>query len=266
MKKLIALSAATVFASSAAIADIAISGSASVTYDDNGSAASSTSYDADLSVVGTSGASTLTVGIDVDAGASVTGVDLTTTIGPVSIAADMFDEDESNLDDGDGDIKVDEDNRSVTVSLSVPVGGVTLSLDDSGDVTASASVGGVDISHTMGDDTTTASASIAGIDVSITNDDGDTSWSLGTTVSGVAMTLDSDNNVSATMGLAGNTLTVSHTGAVAEVAEDATHYSTAAADAYTSIAVTRDLTSGATLTATYSTSDDSLTLEAAVSF
>ena len=268
MKKLIALSAATVFASSAAIADIAISGSASVTYDDNGSAASETTYDADLSVVGTSGGSTLTVGVDVDAGASVTGVDLSTTIGPVSIAADMFDEDEDNLDDGSGDAKVDSDDRSVTVSLSVPVGGVTLSLDDDGDVTASASVAGVTITHTMsdGDDTTSASASIAGIDVSVTNDEGDTSWDLGTTVSGIAMTLDSDNNVSATMGLAGNTLTVSHTGAVDAVAEDADNYSTDAADAYTTIAVSRDLTSGAALTATYSTDDDSLTLEASVSF
>ena len=50
------------------------------------------------------------------------------------------------------------------------------------------------------------------------------------------------------------------------VAEDDDNYSTDAADAYTTIAVSRDLTSGAALTATYSTDEDSLTLEASVSF
>ena len=35
---------------------------------------------------------------------------------------------------------------------------------------------------------------------------------------------------------------------------------------YSTVAITRDLTSGASLTATYSTKDDSLTLKAAVTF
>ena len=55
-------------------------------------------------------------------------------------------------------------------------------------------------------------------------------------------------------------------GADAAVASTATHYATDAAAAYTTAAVSRDLTSGTTLTATYKTSDDSLTLKAAVSF
>ena len=50
MKKLIALFAASTVASTAAVAGVALSGTASVSYDDNGSAASSTSYDADLVV------------------------------------------------------------------------------------------------------------------------------------------------------------------------------------------------------------------------
>ena len=104
------------------------------------------------------------------------------------------------------------------------------------------------------------------MDVSITNDGGDTSWSIGTTVSGVALTLDSDNDISATFGLAGNTMTVSHVGDRAEVAATATHYNTIAADAYTTVAISRSLTSGATLAATYDTSDSSLTLKASVSF
>jgi hypothetical protein len=268
MKKLIALTATAVMASSAAMADVAISGSASVSYDDNGSSASTTSYDADLSIVGTSGATTVTIGLDVDAGASITGVDLSTSIGPVTIAADMFDETNTTLNDGDGDIKVDGDDRSITVSLDVPVGDMTVGLDDSGDITLTGTFSGVTIAHTIkdGSDKTVGSASIAGMDISLTNDGGSTTWSIGTTVSGVALTLDSENDVTAAFGLAGNTLTVSHIGARAVVAATTTHYSTAAATAYSTVAIARDLTSGATLTATYSTSDDSLTLKAAVAF
>ena len=47
-------------------------------------------------------------------------------------------------------------------------------------------------------------------------------WSIGTTVSGVALTLDSDNDITAAFGLAGNTMTVSHVSAVAAV--DATDW------------------------------------------
>ena len=48
MKKLIALFAVSAVASTSAVAAIALSGTASVSYDDNGSAASATTYDADL--------------------------------------------------------------------------------------------------------------------------------------------------------------------------------------------------------------------------
>jgi len=268
MKKLIALFAVTTLASTGALAGVALSGSASVSYDDNGSSASSTTYDADLTITGTAGGTTVTIGADVDADWSQTSADLSSTIGPLTIAADMFDEDESNVDDGDGDIKTDVDNRSVTVSLDAPIGDATVGLSDGGDVTISGTFSGVTVTHTIkdGDDKTVASASIAGMDISLTNDAGSTTWSIGTTVSGVDLTLDSENDVTAAFGLAGNTLTVTHVGERAAVAEDATNYSTASADAYTTAAVSRDLTSGATLTATYSSSDDSLTLKAAVTF
>ena len=268
MKKLIALFAVTTLASTGAMASVALSGSASVSYDDNGSSASSTTYDADLTITGTAGGTTVTIGADVDADWSHSSTDLSSTIGPLTIAADMFDEDESNVDDGDGDIITDVDNRSVTVSLDAPIGDATVGLSDGGDVTISGTFSGVTVTHTIkdGDDKTVASASIAGMDISLTNDAGSTTWSIGTTVSGVDLTLDSENDVTAAFGLAGNTLTVTHVGERAAVAEDATNYSTASADAYTTAAVSRDLTSGATLTATYSSSDDSLTLKAAVTF
>jgi len=269
MKKLIALSAAAVMASSAAMADIALSGSASVSYDDGGpDAASATTYDASVTITGTSGGSTLTASYDLEAD-EVSAIDLTTTIGPVTVTADIWDEVSIvATDDNEGGQRAETDDTSLVVSLDVPVGGVTLSLDDDGDVTATASVAGVTITHTMsdGDDTTSASASIAGIDVTVENDEGDTSWDLATTVSGVALTLDSDNDVSATFGLAGNTLTVTHNAEVAAVAEDDDNWGADLVAAHTTVAISRDLTSGATLSATYDTTDDSLTLEASVSF
>ena len=43
-------------------------------------------------------------------------------------------------------------------------------------------------------------------------------------------------------------------------------HATSSVATYTTVAISRDLTSGATLSATYSTKDDSLTLKAAVTF
>ena len=268
MKKLIALFAVTTLASTGALASVALSGSASVSYDDNGSGASSTSYDADLSVVGTGGGTTVTITADVDAGWAASGATMASTIGPVTISADMHDETATTADDGDGDAVTDGDDRSVTVSLDVPVGDATIGLDNSGDITISGTFSGVTITHTIldGSDKTVGAASIAGMDLSLTNSSGSTTWSIGTTVSGVALTLDSENDVTAAFGLAGNTLTVSHFGSRDAVAATTTNHSKKSAAAYTTAAVSRDLTSGATLTATYSSADDSLTLKAAVSF
>ena len=314
MKKLIALSAAAVMASSAAMADVAISGSASIIYDDNGSGATSTTYDADLGIVGTVGGSTLTVNWDLDSN-SVTAVDLASTIGPVTIGADMINNDTACDRDtchlaatASGGSRVDSDERAITVALDVPVGDVTIAVDDSGDLTLTGTTAGVTISHTAGSlDSTTISASIAGVDVSVTRAESSTTalstagtdctatdgaacgskattaalvtshkgattvsssttWTLATTVSGVALTLNSASDVTATMGLAGNTLTIAHYSKDALAAEDYNNYNAIAVAAYSTVAITRDLTSGATLTATYKSSDESLTLKAAVSF
>jgi hypothetical protein len=270
MKKLIALFAVTTLASTGALASVAITGSASVSYDDNGSTGgdSTTTYDADLVITGTAGSTTVTIGADIDSDWSHSSTALASTIGPVTIAADMFNTTPTMSDDGTGDPKSNTDDRSVTVSLDVPVGDATVGLTDDGDVVLSGTFSGVTITHTVqaGEDKSVASASIAGMDITLTNSAGATTWSIGTTVSGVDLTLDSENDVTAAFGLAGNTLTVTHVGARALVAATTTAYSTSAADAYTTAAVSRDLTSGATLTATYSSLDDSLTLKAAVTF
>ena len=275
MKKLIALFAVSAVASTTAVAGVAISGAASVSYDDNGSSASATSYDADLSFVGTAGATTVTIGMDVDSAASITGVDMSTKIGPVTVAADMFNEASIGTSSG-GNLRegTKAEDTGVTISLDAPIGDATLGIDNDGAVTVSGTWSGVTLSHTSksAGDTTTASAAIAGMDISVTNKAGSTTWSLGTTVSGVALTLASSQKVTATFGLAGNTMTVTSTpkrASAASVASSATVRGTRVVNAqaaFSSVAISRSLTSGATLAATYSTLDDSLTLKASVAF
>ena len=283
MKKLIALFAASTVASTAAVAGIALSGTASVSYDDNGSGAavanqSKTSYDADISVVGTTGTTTVTVGMDVNgANAAITGADMSTTIGPVTIAADMHDE--VSLTTTTGGQTLESTDTGVTVSLDAPIGDATIGLDNSGNVSVSGTWSGVTLSHTIkdGSDTTTGSASIAGMDVSITNDGGTSTWSLGTTVSGVDLTLASSKAITAAFGLTGNTMTISHTAERATAAakigmsngDGANGYgknSVASKASFTTVAISRDLTSGAALSATYDSSNESLTLKASVAF
>ena len=270
MKKLIALFATTAVATGSAMGAIALSGTASVSYDDNGSSASATTYDADMTVTGTAGATTFTQAMDIDSSIAVTATTLATTIGPLTVSADMYNEDDSATVSSTGGLTSDSgDNRSVTVSLDAPVGDATIGLDNSGDVTVSGTFSGVTLSHTVknGADKTVGSASIAGMDVSLTNDAGSTTWTIGTTVAGTAVTVGSDKSVSATFGLTGNTVVVTHTAERASATSTtSTKYSTAQKDAYTTIAVTRDLTSGATLAATYNTFDSSLTLKASVAF
>jgi len=276
MKKLIALFAVSAMASTAAVASIALSGTASVSYDDNGSSASATTYDADLSIVGTAGSTTLTYGIDLTTPSTSSTV-MATTIGPITVSADMHDE--TSLSTASGGQTLESTDTGVTVSLDAPIGDATIGLDNSGNITVSGTWAGVTISHTIkdGSDTTTGSASIAGMDVSLTNAGGASTWSIATTVSGVDLTLASSKKITAAFGLAGNTMTVSHIPAVASAAAligtaagtGANGYGTNAvtsAAAYSTVAISRDLTSGASLSATYKTSDDSLTLKASVAF
>jgi len=271
MKKLIALFAVSAVASTSAVAAIALSGTASVSYDDKGSAASATTYDADLTVTGTAGATTFTQSMDIDAAIAVTATTLATTIGPLTITADMYDETDSTTVTTTGGRRTDSgDNRSVTVSLDAPIGDATIGLDNSGDVSIAGTFSGVTVSHTVrdGGDLTTGSASIAGMDVSLTNDAGSSTWTIGTTVAGTAVTVGSDKSVSAVFGVTGNTVTVTHTAERASTTptNTTTHYDTSQKDAYTTIAVARDLTSGAALSATYDTFDSALTLKASVAF
>jgi len=301
MKKLISLFAVTTMASTSAMAAVALGGSASVAYDDNGSSggdvskngASVTTYDADITLTGTAGATTVNLGWDVDGSTPSLNVgSMTSTVGPLTLAVDFYDEDNGDLSDAiaragmpngndDGGVITDSTvDRSVSVSLDAPLGDATIGLDDSGDVTISGTWSGVTVSHTASDDgdTTSAAAAIAGMDITVTNDDGSTTWAIGTTVAGTAVTLNSSKAVSATFGVTGNTVVVTHTaeraaksattnaGAGASADKIANTNMTDKRDAFTTVAISRALTSGATLSATYDTLDSSLTLKAAVAF
>ena len=301
MKKLISLFAVTTMASTGAMAAVALGGSASVAYDDNGSTggavakngASTTTYDADITLTGTAGATTVNLGWDVDGSTPSLNVgSMSSTVGPLTIAVDFYNEDNSDADDDiaragmpegndDGGVIVDStDDRSVSVSLDAPLGDATVALDDSGDVTLSGTWSGVTVSHTASDDgdKTSAAAAIAGMDITVTNDDGSTTWAIGTTVAGTAITLNSSKAVTATFGVTGNTVVVSHTaaradktatvnaGAGATAATIANTNETDPRESFTTVAISRALTSGATLSATYDTLDESLTLKAAVAF
>ena len=301
MKKLISLFAVTTVASTSAMAAVALGGSASVSYDDNGSTggavskngASTTTYDADITLTGTTGATTVNLGWDVDGSTPSLNIgSMTSTVGPLSIAVDFYNEDNSDavddiaragMPDGndDGGVITDStDDRSVSVSLDAPLGDATIALDDSGDVTLSGTWSGVTVSHTASDDgdSTSAAAAIAGMDITVTNDNGSTTWAIGTTVAGTAVTLNSSKAVTATFGVTGNTVVVSHTAKRSTKTKTqmaATGASTTVIgntnaqdqrDAFTTIAISRALTSGATLSATYDTLDSSLTLKAAVAF
>ena len=201
MKKLIALFAVSAMASTSAMAAIALSGAASVSYDDNGSAASETTYDADLTVVGTAGTTTVTISADVDGASFATSAaSMATTIGPVTIAADMHDEVSADAEvlillatkltatGTAGEQIFESTDTSVTISVDAPIGDATVGVDDTGVLTVSGTWSGITMSSSTADVTTVA-GSIAGMDVSVTNDEGSTTWSLGTTVSGVALTL-----------------------------------------------------------------------------
>jgi hypothetical protein len=86
------------------------------------------------------------------------------------------------------------------------------------------------------------------------------------------LTLASSQKVTATFGLAGNTMVVTSVparvaaDAVATVAGVSGTFATTVKASYATVAISRSLTSGATLAATYNTFDDSLTLKASVAF
>ena len=237
MKKLIALTAASVMASSAAVAAVSLSGTASVTYTEGTNDITSA---ASMTIKGTSGGTSMQTSVNLLTGTAGS-ASMSTSIGPVSVSVDM-----TNDAEAAGVAAVDE--RGITLGLDVLAGDVSISLDQKGKATLSTTVAGVKITHALGG-ATSASASLAGMDINLKKDGATTTWDVSTTLNGVTLKIDNAGAVTAAMGLAGNKVTIANATATG-----------------TKVTVARDLTSGASLEAAYATSGNVLTLKASVSF
>ena len=163
MKKLIALTAASVMASSAAVAGVILSGSASVSYAEATNAVTSP---VSFTVSGTNGATSCICGPTLLSGTS--DVSMASSIGPVSI-------------------DVDVDAATVSLGPDVLAGDVSIALDGAGKATVSTTVAGVAITHELGG-ATTAAATLAGMDVNVSRTaTGTTTWDTSTTLNGVTL-------------------------------------------------------------------------------
>jgi len=275
MKKQLLIAAVAATMSVSALADISITGAASATWtqtDYDAVAKANTQVyanDMDITITGTSGATTAAVSIDIsDDLVSAGDVVVTTALMGV-------------------DLTVTEDGGAVDMSAVTTVAGVTLTFADSnadanGSIKGAMTIGGIDASVKQAKTatTTTVGGDLGGITATFTNvandgtnkdtnnivvtgDVGDVALSLTShsAEASAAASWDADASgeasgakesdagtiLSATMDLGGNSVTVTSTN---------TTLNTAQALDTLSIEGTRDLDSGALLTATY-TNDDS---------
>ena len=291
MKKQLLTAAVAATMSVSALADISITGAASMTWTttdyDAASTANTQVYanDMDITITGTSGDTTATASIDIsDDLVSAGDVVVTTSVAGVSL-------------------EMTEDAGALALEAVLPaIAGVTLTFNDSnansnGSIKAAMTIAGLDVSVTKSATATDTSVGgdLGGITVTYTNDANDgantdtNSIAVSGDVGGVALALtsrsadadavgnwDADGDsgetsesnqgteLSATMDLGGNSITV--TSIEADLNGVATIYTM-------SIAGTRTLDSGALLTATYTTDDSvgvdnnsSLALKLSVAF
>ena len=291
MKKQLLTAAVAATMSVSALADISITGAASMTWTmtdhDSASVANTQVYanDMDITITGTSGGTTATASIDIsDDAVSAGDVVVTTSVAGVSL-------------------EMTEDGGALALEAVLPaIAGVTLTFNDSnansnGSIKAAMTIAGLDVSVTKSAAATDTSVGgdLGGITVTYTNDANEgankdtNSIAVSGDVGGVALALtgrsadsgaagnwDADGDsgetsesnqgteLSATMDLGGNSITVTSIEA---------DLNGAATIDTMSIAGTRTLDSGALLTATYTTDDSvgvdnnsSLALKLSVAF
>jgi hypothetical protein len=296
MKKQLLTAAVAATMSVSALADISITGAASMTWTqtdhDSASVANTQVYanDMDITITGTSGGTTAAVSIDIsDDLVSAGDVVVTTSVAGVSL-------------------EMTEDAGALALEAVLPaIAGVTLTFNDSnansnGSIKAAVTLMGLDVSVTSSTTATDTSigGDLGGITVTYTNDSNDgvnkdtNSLAVSGDVGGVALamtshsadasaaanwnadaseqagcTLNCESNqgteLSATMDLGGNSITVTSINA---------DYNGAAKVDTLAIEGTRTLDSGALLTATYTNDDSanvtntnsSLALELSVTF
>jgi hypothetical protein len=278
MKKQLLIAAVAASMTSVAMADVSISGAAKVN-----AKGGDYSHEADVTITGKSGDTTVTMQIGADNGAFTTEqVYATSSVAGVTIKAGQW-------KSGKGELGKNGGNTADRISATTAFGGITLNYEDGtgagGTSTKiSGSIAGVALSYKA---KTTASGSMGGVSASFHTKDNagttDTAIVLSTEVQGVTLTyvdvkstLAAGTSMDGFFGALDNVTKATGLGLSTSIAgnkvtfksNDVTTESTAKTNTKKLI-ITRALASGATFEATYADVEggtDSLDLELAVSF
>lgn len=273
------LIAATIVASisTISVADISISGSSKV----NAKGGIYT-HEADMSIVGKSGATSVVANIGADMGAFTTEQLYTkTSIAGVNIKA-------GNWKSGKGELGTAGGNTTSRVNVSSSMNGITLSYEDKDNsagatTTISGAFQGIKLSHKFKEDDkseTSASAKMGGLAASFhyknqANDNADTSVTLKGAVQGMNLTYvktssDTGTSMDGFIGKVtdGSVTSASAIGVSTSIGGNKFTFKNTDINGTTNqkLIMTRKLTSGSTFEATYDKNADSLDLEFGVKF
>ena len=274
MKKQLLIAAVAASMTSVAMADISISGASKV----NAKGGVYT-MEADVTVTGKSGDTSVVAQIGLDAGNTVEQLYATSTVAGIAVKVGTW-------KSGKGELGVNAAGTA-RVAASTSFGGVKLSYSDrtgagSTDVAISGTIAGLKLSHKIKDTATETkvSGSMGGVNASAhtkETDAGntDTSYTLKTEVQGIALTYVNTTSDAGTKmdGFIGKSTTASVTSASAigistSIAGNKVTLKSIDINGTDNkkLIVTRALASGATFEATYDDAADSLDLELAVKF
>ena len=274
MKKQVLISAIAASMTAVAIADINIAGSASVE-----ATGGDYTTEADLTITGTSGATSIISTISLDDNNTVEDLYVTSTVAGIAVKAGKWESGASELG---------ANATSTRVNASTSFGGIKVTYEDKTgaagtSIAMAGEVSGISLMHKITDtmSETKASGSMGGIDASVHTKDFDatgsnTAVTLSTTVQGMTLTyVDVTTNAATAMdGYIGDYTGVTSAtafGVSTEVSGNTVELKQVDVTGTTNvdqmeITVTRDLGNGATLEASYNDADDALGLELSFDF
>ena len=274
MKKQLLTAAVAASMTAVAIADINIAGSASVE-----ATGGDYTTEADLTITGTSGATSVVATIALDDGNAVEDLYVTSTVAGIAVKAGTWESGASELG---------ANATSTRVNASTTFGGIKVTYEDKTgaagtSIAMAGDLSGISMMHKITDtmSETKASGSMSGIDASVHTKDFDatgsnTAVTLSTTVQGMTLTyVDVTTNAATAMdGYIGDYTGVTSAtafGVSTEVSGNTVELKQVDVTGTTNvdqmeITVTRDLGNGATLEASYNDADDALGLELSFDF
>jgi hypothetical protein len=278
MKKQLLIAAVAATMTATTMADISISGSGLV----NATGGDYT-QEADLTITGTSGATTMVATISLDGGNAVEDLYVTSSVAGISLKVGEWESGASELGAAS--------TGKARVNASTTFGGIKLTYEDrSGDagtsIAMAGDISGISLMHKISDGSseTKASGSMGGVDASVHTKDDDTngantSVTLSTTVQGMTITyVDVSTSSTRTTSMDGyigeydNVSAATAFGVSTEVAGNTVELKrvdvtkTGGNIDQLEITVTRDLGNGATLEASYNDTDAELGLELSYAF